>query len=323
MTENELRLLVVNTAKSYLGCKESDGSHRKIIDLYNSHKPLARGYAVKYTDAWCSTFASAIAIACGLTDIIPTECGCEKHIQLFKAKGSWVENDAYVPKIGDYIFYDWQDGANYATTDNTGSADHIGIVIEVSGNNLVTIEGNMSNAVGCRRLIVNGRYIRGYGTPNYAAKAASMGAGNAITPPKVETPVNDNSKAYAIGAEVEFTGTSHYSSAAATTGKPCKPGKAKITNLAPGKPHPIHCVAVHGEGSTVYGWVNEADLKKDSTTFKIGDRVKVLKAVTYIGKPFKAYAIAYDVIQVNDDRVVIGIGTAVTAAVKAENLQKV
>ena len=67
MTEKELRQKVVDTAVSYLGCKEANGSHRKIIDLYNSHKPLARGYAVKYTDAWCSTFASAVAIACGLT----------------------------------------------------------------------------------------------------------------------------------------------------------------------------------------------------------------------------------------------------------------
>ena len=129
MTEKELRQKVVDTAVSYLGCKEANGSHRKIIDLYNSHKPLARGYAVKYTDAWCSTFASAVAIACGLTDIIPTECGCERHIDLFKKLGSWVENDAYVPSPGDYIFYDWQDGSNYATTNNTGSADHVGIVV--------------------------------------------------------------------------------------------------------------------------------------------------------------------------------------------------
>ncbi len=90
MTENQLRQKVVKIAVSYLGCKEADGSHRKIIDLYNSHKPLARGYAVKYTDAWCSTFASAVAIAAGLTDIIPTECGCEKHIALFKKLGAWV-----------------------------------------------------------------------------------------------------------------------------------------------------------------------------------------------------------------------------------------
>ena len=43
MTEKELRQKVVATAESYVGCKEADGSHRKIIDLYNSHKPLARG----------------------------------------------------------------------------------------------------------------------------------------------------------------------------------------------------------------------------------------------------------------------------------------
>lgn len=80
MTESQLRNKVVKIAVSYLGCKESDGSHRKIIDLYNSHKPLARGYAVQYMDAWCSTFASAVAIAAGLTDIIPTECGDRKSV---------------------------------------------------------------------------------------------------------------------------------------------------------------------------------------------------------------------------------------------------
>ena len=53
---------IVAQAQTWLGCKESDGSHKKIIDVYNSHKPLARGYAVKYTDAWCATFVSACAI---------------------------------------------------------------------------------------------------------------------------------------------------------------------------------------------------------------------------------------------------------------------
>lgn len=73
MTEAQARATVVNTAIAWLGCKEADGSHRKIIDTYNSHTPLARGYKMKYTDAWCSTFVSAVAIKCGFTDIIPTE----------------------------------------------------------------------------------------------------------------------------------------------------------------------------------------------------------------------------------------------------------
>ena len=65
--------------------------------------------------------------------------------------------------------------------------------------------------------------------------------------------------------------------------------------------------------------------KKPSTTkakFAKGDKVKVMKAVTYDGKAFKTYYDVYDVISVKDDRVVIGIGKTVTAAVKATNLTK-
>ena len=46
MTETELRSLLVKTAEDWLGRNEKDGSHREIIDLYNSHTPLARGYKV-------------------------------------------------------------------------------------------------------------------------------------------------------------------------------------------------------------------------------------------------------------------------------------
>ena len=56
---------------------------------------------------------------------------------------------------------------------------------------------------------------------------------------------------------------------------------------------------------------------------KKGDRVKVLNAVTYDGKPFRTYYDTYDVIQVSGDRVVIGVGATVTAAVNAANLRKV
>lgn len=185
MTEQQLRDKLVETAKSYLGYNEANGSHKIIIDLYNSHKPLVLNYKVRYTDAWCSTFVSAMAIKCGYTDIIPTECGCERHIQLFKKIGSWVENDAYVPKAGDIVFYDWDDSG---VGDNTGFSDHVGIVVSVSGNSIKIIEGNMSNAVGYRTLQVNARYIRGYGVPKYSTKVTSK-------PTEVKTEVKTESNA--------------------------------------------------------------------------------------------------------------------------------
>lgn len=155
---------VVAQAQSWVGRKESNGTHKEIIDVYNSHKPLARGYAVKYTDEWCSTFVSAVSVKLGYTDIIPTECGCEKHIQLFKNIGAWVENENRKPNSGDIIFYDWNDNGS---GDNTGWADHVGIVEKVSGSTITVIEGNINTAVGRRNIQVNGKYIRGYGVPKY------------------------------------------------------------------------------------------------------------------------------------------------------------
>lgn len=164
MTELELRRKLVATATAYLGCKESDGSHRKIIDIYNAHKPLAVGYPVKYTDAWCSTFVSAMSILCGFTDILPTECGCGRHIDRFKALDSWVENDAYVPTLGDIVFYNWNDSGD---GDCTEGASHVGIVTACDGKTITVIEGNINHAVGYRTMAVNGRYIRGFGVPKY------------------------------------------------------------------------------------------------------------------------------------------------------------
>jgi hypothetical protein len=182
MTEMELRQKLVKTATAYLGCKESDGSHRTIIDIYNSHKPLARNHKVTYTDPWCATFVSAVSIELSLTDIIPTECSCTRMIELLKAKGAWVENDAHKPTSGDIILYDWQDDGK---GDNKSIPDHIGIVEKVSGSIITIIEGNINNAVGRRTIEVNGRYIRGYGVPKYSLMAT--GAGTVHEPKRYQT----------------------------------------------------------------------------------------------------------------------------------------
>lgn len=161
---NKYASQVVEQAKAWLGCKESDGTHKPIIDLYNTQNPLPRGYKVKYTDAWCATFVSAVAVKLGYTDLIPTECSCNKMIELMKKKGIWVEDDDRTPNPGDLLFYDWDDSGK---GDNTGRSDHVGIVEKVSGGRITVIEGNYQNAVKRRTLKVGGKYIRGYGVPKY------------------------------------------------------------------------------------------------------------------------------------------------------------
>mgnify|MGYP004457628467 FL=1 len=354
VTEKEIRWNVVNIAAAWYGCKEADGSHKAIINLYNSFKPLPRGAVVKYTDSWCATFVSAVAIKAGYTDIIPRECSCGKMIALFQKLNRWVENDAYVPEAGDIVFYDWNDSG---VGDNTGWPDHVGIVVSVSDAGVIkVIEGNTKDQVGYREIKVNGKYIRGYGVPDYASKATAdapedkeSADSTPVTQPEGTGSQQTNSnkgglsmkpawvgivtadslnvrkwagKEYAklksvqnlhkgeavevcdqvkakdgdiwlyvriegktfgfvhskyikkaestgtasgelkVGQEVQFTGSTHYASAVAKTGKKCSPGKAKVTAVYASGKHPYHLVNVKGGGSTVYGWVNAADIKR-------------------------------------------------------------
>lgn len=160
---------VLNVMRSWLGYSEANGKHRIIIDLYNSNPPLARGYKVKYTDEWCDTCVSAAAIKAGARDLIGTECGCEKHIEIFKAKGIWQEDGTVRPQVGWIILYNWDDG----TQPNDGYSDHIGYVEEVHDTYMIVIEGNKGEAVARRKLTIGHGNIRGYACPKYSQSSSN------------------------------------------------------------------------------------------------------------------------------------------------------
>lgn len=155
---------IVAQNQAWLGLKESDGSHKIIIDTYNSHKPRARGYKLKYTDAWCAGHVSAVAIKCGATDIIPLEVGCGKMIAKAKKMGIWVEADDHEPLPGDIVVYYWK---AKKTGDQKTGASHVGYIETVKAKKYTVIEGNYSNRVKRRNLKNNDYRIRGYITPEY------------------------------------------------------------------------------------------------------------------------------------------------------------
>lgn len=154
---------ILDIMRGWIGRREYDGSHKAIIDIYNSHKPLARGYAVGYTDSWCDVTVSAAAIKAGAVDLIGTECGVEEHVQIFKKKGIWIEDGTITPKPGDIIVYNW----DQRTQPNNGYADHIGVVESVANGIITTIEGNYQDSVRRRKISVGNGYIRGYARPKY------------------------------------------------------------------------------------------------------------------------------------------------------------
>lgn len=183
MNEKQIRESVVASAVEWLGRKESDGSHKEIIDLYNTISPLPRGHKLGYTEYWCAAFVSAVAKKRDLLAIMPPECSCYYMIEAYKALGRWQEDDSYTPAPGDVIFYDWKDDAKtYATTDDKNAPNHVGIVEKVSGGVITVIEGNYSNSVKRRSVKINGQYIRGFGLPDYASVAKPEPSGSGDNP---------------------------------------------------------------------------------------------------------------------------------------------
>lgn len=100
---------------------------------------------------------------------------------------------------------------------------------------------------------------------------------------------------YAVGDVVNFTGCLHYTSSySSATAKACKAGNATVTAVSAGNAHPYHLKAVVGKGSTVYGWVNGADISGlvSSTT---SSTYTVVKGDT-LSKIAKAYGTTVDVL---------------------------
>ena len=173
-TAKQLRTQLVKTAESYLGTKQGQSLHKLIINTFNKVKP--DGWAMTYSAPWCAAFASACAIETfGVSKAkkyFPLSANCGTIITRAKSHGIWVESDSYKPGVGDWILYDWDDSGR---GDNKGGPDHVGIVQKATSSKIFVIEGNKGSKseVAIREILVNGRYIRGFVTPDYSAMAKS------------------------------------------------------------------------------------------------------------------------------------------------------
>ena len=153
---------LLNHARSYIGTKEGDYQHKDIIEKYNAIRPLPVGYKAKLTDEWCAIFLTVIGDLSGASTYFGRECGVQRFIRIFKDKGIWM--GLVKPKPGDIIVFDWQ---------KDGWGDHIGIVEQVNGNQVTTIEGNTSKSVARRTYAYNHWRIAGYARPNYPSSGGT------------------------------------------------------------------------------------------------------------------------------------------------------
>lgn len=129
----------IANCEKYLGCKESNGSHKKIIDIFNSSK--LKTFSVSYSDAWCAAFISAMAVETGMDKLIPISANCDEMYKKGKIMGISIPKNSWSPKVGDIIFYDW---------DFNDELDHVGAVKSINGSCITVIEGNKNDSVAHR-----------------------------------------------------------------------------------------------------------------------------------------------------------------------------
>lgn len=145
------RIYYVYLLLCYTGITERSQWHLEILAYYNKISPLPRGHKATKSDSWCAIFLNAIGWLMGYRDW-PWECSCTLIRNEAKVRGIWSHGWAVMPKIGDWVIYDWGDN---------GTMDHIGAVIAIFGNSAWIVEGNYDDAVKIRRITVGDSRVEG------------------------------------------------------------------------------------------------------------------------------------------------------------------
>ncbi len=140
---------------------ERVGNHA-IVDIAKSQvgnvggQPYWSWYGFESRVEWCATFVSWVLNQAGYSE--PKFAACTSQgMPYFQSRGQWANGNYKDIAAGDLIFIDW---------DNSGNADHVGIVIGTDGSRVYTVEGNSGDACHIRDYSLNSPVIRGYGLMN-------------------------------------------------------------------------------------------------------------------------------------------------------------
>lgn len=191
MTKNEAIAKLVGCAKNQVGYLEKRSNSQLDDKTANAGSAnwnrYARDIDSKYPDfyngrkngySWCDIFVDWCFIECfGYEKALkmlyqPTKsagAGCQYSANYYRAHNAFYR----VPNVGDQVFF-----GDY------GNEGHTGIVIDVEGSIVTTVEGNTSGGYGVdangdgvyiKRYDIRTQYIPGFGRPNWGVVANDVG----------------------------------------------------------------------------------------------------------------------------------------------------
>lgn len=149
-----------------MGVEDMIKAAEKSLGLAGRPNYITEAYASRngayYRDApWCNMSITYWARLSGNFDAVcfgKDFAYTVYHAQAFQSHGQWHIDTAGIRR-GDIVFFDWQ-GSN-----NINAIDHVGLVVDVNGRDILTIEGNTADK--CARRVRRAEEIAGYGRPAY------------------------------------------------------------------------------------------------------------------------------------------------------------
>ena len=183
MTVEQAKKKVLDLARSEIGYHEKASNSQLNDPTANSGGANWTKYA-EYLDsfagfyngpkngyAWCDVFVDYLFVKSFGVDIgrkmlyqplNSAGAGCLYSAQYYKDAGAWHTN---APRAGDQIFFSY----------SPGEYSHTGIVEQVNGDTVTTIEGNTSDSVGRRYYNIGNKQIAGYGRPDWGLAKTENG----------------------------------------------------------------------------------------------------------------------------------------------------
>lgn len=162
MTTDEAVHKVVSLAYGEVGYHEGANNWNKYAD-----EPMITqlyGWSLQ-NEAWCAVFVNWLFLVAfgfyqGSNMTYGGSPSCRDQANCYRRNAAFYDH----PQKGDQIFF-------FAG----GEINHTGIVADVSGSTITTIEGNSSDGVNQRTYFVGDSKIAGYGRPNWAIVANEKG----------------------------------------------------------------------------------------------------------------------------------------------------
>ena len=119
---------VINIAKKYVGVCEDPPNSNKVV--FNTKFYGREVSGANYP--WCCAFIWCVFNEAGID--IKRTASCMMLGDWFKQEGKYHKDN---PQVGDIVFFKFSGSSRWT--------NHVGLVVEVNGNTLTTIEGNTSS----------------------------------------------------------------------------------------------------------------------------------------------------------------------------------